>query len=245
MSTVEMLSGTCTCGAAVAREKAHGKFSDFINRRPFTCEACSERQQAESDEADRQIAEERRRSLLAARRNASQLPCGLHDVRFDLLDSHGCADALAAARRWANRDLPGLVLTGKFGTGKTSLAAAAINQLLETRSATWVSVASLFAMLGRGFGDQERDIASRAITDSGPLVLDDLDKARPSEYGAEVVFAAIDQRITHRAPLLVTTNLTPGQLATRWPQPYGEAIASRLIGYCTTIQLTGPDRRLT
>jgi DNA replication protein DnaC len=76
------------------------------------------------------------------------------------------------------------------------------------------------------------------------VILDDLDKARPSAFAAEQVFNAVDLCITHGSPLLVTTNLTPSQLATHWPAPHGEAIASRLAGFCELHELTGPDRRL-
>lgn len=75
------------------------------------------------------------------------------------------------------------------------------------------------------------------------LVLDDLDKARRSEYASEQLLCAIDKRITAGAPLLVTTNLMPSQLADRFPG-YGPMIVSRLRGYCETFLVEGPDRRL-
>jgi DNA replication protein DnaC len=49
---------------------------------------------------------------------------------------------------------------------------------------------------------------------------------------------------TAGAPLFVTTNLALSELAARFPQPYDEAIASRLAGYCRVLRVEGSDRRL-
>ena len=74
-------------------------------------------------------------------------------------------------------------------------------------------------------------------------MLDDLDKARPTDYGAEQIFLAIDHAVTHGRPLIVTSNLPLNRIADHWPQPAGHAIASRLLGYCVQHRLAGPDRR--
>jgi DNA replication protein DnaC len=76
------------------------------------------------------------------------------------------------------------------------------------------------------------------------LVLDDLDKTRPTPVAAEQLFLAIDHRIENRVPLAVTTNLSLAEIATRYEQPFGEAIASRLAGYCARHTITGVDRRM-
>jgi DNA replication protein DnaC len=44
-------------------------------------------------------------------------------------------------------------------------------------------------------------------------------------------------------PLLVTSNLDLDQIAERWPAPFGESVASRLYGHCTTVAMSGNDRR--
>jgi DNA replication protein DnaC len=76
------------------------------------------------------------------------------------------------------------------------------------------------------------------------LILDDLDKVRPTAFAAESLFLAIDQSLTERRSLLVTTNWMPSEFAMQWPKPYGDAIVSRLVGYCELHRLTGQDRRL-
>jgi DNA replication protein DnaC len=42
----------------------------------------------------------------------------------------------------------------------------------------------------------------------------------------------------------VTANLSLDEIAARFPDPFGDAIASRLAQHCETFELTGADRRL-
>lgn len=114
----------------------------------------------------------------------------------------------------------------------------------RARPAALVSVPFLFARLGLAFSDDARQEALNALAATDALVLDDIDKTRPTEYAAEQLFCAIDTRVTAGAGLLVTTNLAPSALAERFPDPYGEAIVSRLVGHCETFALEGGDRRL-
>jgi DNA replication protein DnaC len=60
----------------------------------------------------------------------------------------------------------------------------------------------------------------------------------------EKLQAAIDGRMENGVPLLVTTNLSLRQIAEKYPQPEGEAIASRLFGYCRAFRVDGVDRRM-
>lgn len=145
------------------------------------------------------------------------------------------------AGRWARGELgrPGLCLTGEVGVGKTYLGAAACWERLRTKTCSWTPVSRLLTRLRGGFGD-ERDSAVQALLSTGAMVLDDLDKVNPTEYGREVIFSAVDGRVEVNAPILVTTNLSLDRIG----EKLGDAVASRLAGHCEVIQMTGEDRRL-
>jgi DNA replication protein DnaC len=218
----------------------------MLNGLPFVCEICIV--QAERDEQERQAASD------AAQHAATHLSrlraSGLAEPRWpwhlDNLDTSGRSRALDAARRWVTGDLSGLLLTGGVGVGKSTIAAAALVARAHTSPIQWMDAHRLIRDLQAGFNSPERERAQRLL-DGGKrapaLVVDDLDKVRPTEYAAEAIFSLIDSREAHRRPLLITTNLRPAELAAKWPAPFGEAIGSRHRGYCVTLELTGGDRR--
>lgn len=228
------------CCKPVTRELALGVFAGRINALPFYCDDCIRESAEREAEAELARRAEAQRDRLAKRLKESGMP-ERHRVDLSMLN-HDPA-ILCAAEDWAVNG-GGLMLTGEIGRGKTTIAGAACWMRLRERPVLWTSAPLLFARLGTGLGTDQRDWAIDVLSSKRALVLDDIDKARPTEYGAEQVFLAVDQRVEHDAPLLVTTNLSPAQLAQKWPEPYGPAIASRLVGYCKVVRVDGTDRRL-
>lgn len=243
MTTVTENVVCSECGQPTVKPvMAHlsGKYAEIYARLEPVCDICADRSQADMDRDRGRRQEQHDDAQHADRVRRSGLPRRHHHGLEPLKLS---ADVMAAAQRWASLGR-GLLLTGPVGVGKTTIAGAACFERLRRRHCHWVSAPLLFARLGSGLGTKGRDQALELMMSKTALVLDDIDKARPTEYGAEQIFLAVDQRIEHESPLLVTTNLTPGELASRFPEPYGDAVASRLVGYCDTVEILGADRRL-
>lgn len=245
--TATTTTGTCAgCGCDVERVEMPGRnaIARAANALPLWCDGCDRRERAELAAHEQAEARKLARAERDRRVGASGLPRALRRIDLDSLDRGGREFPLAAAAEWASNTLPGLVLTGSFGTGKTRIAAAALWLVLQDRAGTWVSAPELFRQLATGFDADEHAWALSTLKVRNALVLDDLDKARASEYGAEQIFLAIDNAVTRGQQLLVTTNLRMQDLAAKWPAPYGEAIASRLAGYCRMFAVAGRDRRI-
>lgn len=194
---------------------------------PGYCDGCL-KAQAHYDEVKE--AEQR----FTNRIDRSGLPSRFHGLRLPETELG------AVAGKWAREETekPGLCFAGPVGVGKTYLAAAACWERLRKKNCLWVPVAHLLTRLRGGFGDM-RQAATEAVVGGGAIVLDDLDKANPTDYGREVIFAAVDSRIESGAPMLVTTNLGLEQVEAK----LGEPIASRLLGHCEVIRISGEDRR--
>lgn len=245
----------CTsCGAELVLESeeepgslalgvALGGYSRRDGVGAMVCDECADKIEHE----ERKAAERKR---LGEKVQSSGLPAKWHALRWSELDDRGCGEREARARKavfraayeWAtDADHSTLLIYGDTGSGKTRVAATALwERLRHTPGAHWVSVAQLIAKSRANFGTAEKEEATRILTGTTPVVLDDLDKAGPSEYVRELVFAAIDVRDQANVPMLVTTNFKPTQLGDK----YGKAIMSRVAGF-DQYELPGPDRRIS
>lgn len=165
------------------------------------------------------------------------------------------AEAIAAAQRWAEGKTRGLVLSGRVGLGKSRLAAVAAQAFVfwrvkamaadrveagaQVAAPRYVSVPALVKASRARYESDAREWAERVVSGSSSLVLDDIDKVKPTEFSIDLLFEAIEARTSQERSLLVTTNL-------RYPELedlLGEPIASRLAGYCEGRRILGEDRR--
>jgi DNA replication protein DnaC len=229
------------CSAPVAfHRSADGK---YVMRGRF-CDPCITLIEAEERQAEA-VANASALAVASRRwRESSGIPGHLLDFRWKDLDADS---ELQAARdagvRWARGEISGLILSGEVGRGKTRIAIAAANEMLESRRVHFLSAPILLARLGSGsFDSRIRQETLAILMGSDALVLDDLDKARPTEFAAEALFLAIDHRADGAGPLLVTTNLGSAAMLERWPEVYGEAIVSRLT-LLEKVRIKGKDRR--
>lgn len=230
------------CGAANGVDVPHGPDQEGSHRlalaqqmaKRVLCDACAQI----VDHEDSQARKHERQ--LMHRRRMQMLPKSLHTATFKA--SPAGAEAIDAAKLWVAEGGT-LTLTGSVGTGKTCLAAVAASHLMWERDVIWQSVPSMLSNAIAAPSEDDRKTALRAILGSGALVLDDLDKIKPAEWASSQVFAAIDNRVSNGAPLLVTLNKSIGELAAFIGGDFGPAIASRLAEQ-HVVQLTGNDQRL-
>lgn len=218
---------------------------------PVECAVCGAKREADEEAAERQAALLER---ISTRRAAAGIPPKWAVQTFETLDrAKGRATAITRAEEWSRAAMAaprsnGLVLWGPVGRGKTAIAAAAANMRLARSAVRWLPVAELLLDLSAGFESPERARALRRLDashGSAALVLDDLDKMKPSEWAVGPLFLAINRWVEAELPLLVTLNRDIDALEAWLPDTYGEPIASRLAGYCRIYEVGGVDRRLT
>lgn len=211
------------------------------------CEKCIEREDAEQEKRDEA---ERRTRELRLRLEGSGLPGVWRSRSLDELREHPAreqqAQALSSAKAWARGEARGLVMHGEVGRGKTVIAAAATVERCAASAVRWLRVGALLMDLRMPFDAPEYARAQRALNPGSnvALVLDDLDKLRPTEHQLQPLYVAINGWVEACQPLLVTLNRDLDELA-EWMGPtFGPPIASRLAGYADVVEIKGRDWRI-
>jgi DNA replication protein DnaC len=126
---------------------------------------------------------------------------------------------VADARAYADAPDGWLVLSGASGCGKTHIAAAIVNRLLERgRPALFVVVPDLLDHLRAAYqpgAEIGYDELFERVRNAPVLVLDDLGTQAPTPWAQEKLFQLINHRFNTRLPTVVTTNLHPEHMDER------------------------------
>ncbi|MDO4581057.1 MAG: ATP-binding protein [Bacillota bacterium] len=143
-----------------------------------------------------------------------------------------------AAAQIAGRTTRGLLLEGGVGSGKTLLAAAIANQLLDNGvDALFLVVPQFLDQLRYSYraendGEDEATIIKRAYN-APVLILDDLGAHNFSPWVQNKLFAIVDHRLNYRLPCVITTNLDLNELN----DTVGERVVSRFMEMCNICKL--------
>lgn len=168
------------------------------------------------------------------------------DKRFPPRFRRAVADDLQVLQ-WVDQmhtdphEAPSLFLLGITGVGKTWQAYGALRAaLMQPRGLSWKAITSadlVASMRPRANVDTEALLEKYRQADV--LLVDDLGAMKTSEWVEEVMYRLINGRYENMKPTIFTSNLVPAELK----NALGDRVGSRLTEMCTTVVLTGVDRR--
>ena len=125
-----------------------------------------------------------------------------------------------------------LVLSGASGCGKTHIAAATVNRLVERgEPVLFVVVPDLLDHLRAAYqpgADVGYDELFERVRNAPVLVLDDLGTQSPTAWAQEKLFQLINHRFNSRLPTVVTTNLPMEQIDDRLRTRLTDAAIARV-----------------
>lgn len=175
--------------------------------------------------------------------------------------------ALAACKKYADnfRDKQpgynedpgrnGLFITGPKGTGKTHLAAAIANQLMQEGTAVvCMTMIDLLDRIKQTFEQHQKWGASESSVlntykEVPLLIIDDMGKEPATEWAVSKIYAIINARYEAYLPTIITTNYSDSELVRRLtPKDSGDsttadATIDRLREMCAAIVTTGDSWR--
>jgi len=161
----------------------------------------------------------------------------LKDLRFENFEKRGRvglgqhqADSLENAYNqavnFAEQRKGWLLLVGRYGCGKTHLAAAIANQAIEAGIATlFLTVPDLLDWLRYAYSGTEMSFEERfeEIRESPMLILDDFGTQNATAWAQEKIFQIMNHRYINQLPTVVTSNVAindfEGRIRSRLQDP--------------------------
>lgn len=146
----------------------------------------------------------------------------------------------------------GLILAGNNGVGKTHLACSIANKLIENGiPVIYGTLINLLAELRNSY-DTDNNISEMEIIklykNVDLLIIDDLGKEKPSEWGLEKLFTIVNSRYENNLPVIITTNYNQNSLVERLSLngeiETAKSIISRLYEMCYLVKIDDIDHRI-
>lgn len=135
----------------------------------------------------------------------------------------------------------GVILIGPVGTMKTSMAVGIAQELIsKNKGVMFLPMAELFDKLvymSKQKDNTEFNRFESRLKNTSLLILDDLGTEYPNDWIRNKVDAIISFRYNSMKPICVTTNLTPGDIVSR----YQERVYDRLKGSSIIIGINSQE----
>lgn len=230
--------GLLYCGNCNTAKQIRIPLGENVHIMSCMCKCAEEAYNAERN----MIAERERQNRIARYKQEAFQNREMLNCTFDG-DDNSNSELSRLCRNYSKKftsDFKWLVLYGGTGVGKTYMAAAIANAVMDKGfSAKFTTISQFERKL---WNTKSKYEVYAEYTGCGLLVIDDMGAERNSEYMNEILFNLIDERLKCQKPVLITTNLSQDFIS----NPDGVAmqrIMSRIYERSIIYLCKGQDRR--
>lgn len=183
------------------------------------CSSCNREERDREEAAERARKEAERQARLESKLKTAGIPMAFRERTLDnfLVEGDGQQCALDVAREfadnfWSRHTKVGsfLVLAGDPGTGKSHLAIAAAQQVMQRGTALYIRTADIIrrvrATWRRDAPQTEEDVFN-ALEAMDLLIIDEVGVQAGTEDEQRILFDVIDRRYAGLKPTILLTNL--------------------------------------
>jgi len=200
------------------------------------CPTCVKQYHAAEDARKEKEAAARKVATVKRLHESSLIPRRFKECRFDNFNSNndGQEKALNVAKAYADsweevqRRGAGLIFSGKWGTGKTHLACAIANAVIDMGvPAKFTTVTSMMREIKSTYHKDSEDSETQVLerlSDVPLLVLDEAGMDYGTDFNKTLLFEVLNSRYENVNPTIILTNLD----ATALRDYLGERVIDRM-----------------
>lgn len=139
----------------------------------------------------------------------------------------------------------GLLISGKFGCGKTGLITPALRAMIERgKSGLWIEMYDFLGAIQQGYEDGDSSAKLIAAQKADIILIDDLgdvERVKPeTDDRRKLIYELINYRHNYDLPMLITTNCDADKIA----QQLGSRTMDRIFESCAWVEMGGRNLRM-